>query len=70
MTSGVFSLNLGSKIRMIPTPPTPPPPPKTNGFTGLGDAAMLFAIILFFCIFPPVSVLLIVLWIIDEIRQK
>ena len=49
---------------------TTPPPPKTNGFTGLGDTAMLIAIILFFCIFPPVSVLLIVLWIIDEIRQK
>jgi len=61
--------------------PQNPPPPEKPQWSSVQDSVnsasdvcftlvMCALILLFFCIFPPVSILLIVLWIIAEIRNK
>jgi hypothetical protein len=50
--------------------------PMTNKMTkhesllAFSDTVKILSIIFFFCIFPPISFLIILLWIIDEIRAR
>lgn len=55
---------------MIPVNPPPPPDRESQSLTGLSDGWLIALIIGFFCIFPPISILLVILWIIDEIRKN
>ena len=45
--------------------------PKTNGsITGLTDGAKIFMIIGYFFIFFPISILVVVVWVLEEMRNK
>ena len=55
---------------MSPPPDAPQPPKSDRILDGFTDGCLILAILIFFCIFPPVSILLIALWIVDEIRTR
>lgn len=43
---------------------------KHESLLAFSDTVKILSIIFFFCIFPPISFLIILLWIIDEIRAR
>ena len=47
-----------------------PNPHNEYRLIDISDTTKILLIILFFCIFPPISLLIILLWIIDEIRAR
>jgi len=54
-----------------PSPPSAPKPPRpARILNGITDGCLIGAILIFFCVFPPVSILLIALWLVDEIRTR
>ena len=55
---------------MSPPPDVPRPPGTARILNGLTDGCLIGANLIFFCIFPPVSILLIALWLVDEIRTR
>lgn len=56
----------------ITFPKTKPMPDPHNEYRliDVSDTVKLLLILFFFCIFPPISFLIILLWIIDEIRAR
>ena len=53
------------KPKPTTTTPPPPSPPQNaigrNSLTGLDDGCMILLIVVCFCIFPPISILLVIL---------
>jgi len=55
---------------LSPPPDAPKPPRPDRILNGITDGCLIGAILIFFCVFPPVSILLIALWLVDEIRTR